>query len=398
MVGECGWRWCSGGIGGTASSRASAQLGLAPARCCVDLPSACHRRALGQAHEHVAQVLVRGAVAGLVAQAPFSSRPARAPCRSRPGRPAARPGCCRARAVRGSPRHALRRRRSMASVCAGLRRHHAAAGSAAAHRPGAWRPGPDRQRCSAYSGRPAAGSSLHVTQFVGARHVQRQQAGSSRQISSRPWRPVGPGFIVKDRRIGGMAMDQGRCGSSSRAAGRRYTDFIVVRRRFDRTLLQPPAGPAAGHAAPAIAGILPRRLAPAAPRRPAERPMTLRIHNTLTRSGSSPFTPIDAGPGAHVRVRHDDLRPVPCRPCAHDDGLRRGLPLAAGERLPSPTCATSPTSTTRSSAALRRTPSRSMRSRRRDDRGDAPPTSALWASCRPRTSRAPPTTCRRCSS
>ncbi len=36
-----------------------------------------------------------------------------------------------------------------------------------------------------------------------------------------------------------------------------------------------------------------------------------------------------AGPGGHVCVRHDDLRPVPHGPCADDDGLRRRLPLAA---------------------------------------------------------------------
>ena len=79
--------------------------------------------------------------------------------------------------------------------------------------------------------------------------------------------------------------------------------------------------------------------------------MSLRIHNTLD-PPTRRLRADRAGPCAHVRLRHDGLRPVPHRPCAHDDGLRRGAALAAGAAATaSPTCATSPTSTTRSSSA-----------------------------------------------
>jgi hypothetical protein len=56
--------------------------------------------------------------------------------------------------------------------------------------------------------------------------------------------------------------------------------------------------------------------------------------------------------GAHVRLRHDGLRLLPPGPCAGDGGVRRGgAPPARIWGTTSPTCATSRTSTTRSSGA-----------------------------------------------
>ena len=78
--------------------------------------------------------------------------------------------------------------------------------------------------------------------------------------------------------------------------------------------------------------------------------MTLRIHNTLTRATET-FTPIEPGHVAPVRLRHHDLRPLPHGPRALHDRLRRRAALAARRSaIASPTCATSPTSTTRSSS------------------------------------------------
>ncbi len=56
-------------------------------------------------------------------------------------------------------------------------------------------------------------------------------------------------------------------------------------------------------------------------------------------------------PSRHVRLRHYRVRLLPCRACALLCGIRRDPPLAAISRpTKSPTCATSPTSTTRSSS------------------------------------------------
>ena len=73
-----------------------------------------------------------------------------------------------------------------------------------------------------------------------------------------------------------------------------------------------------------------------------------------SRGEKEEFKPLRAERGAHVRVRHDRVRLHPHRPCAHADGVRSGAALPArAAATRSPTCATSPTSTTRSSSARR---------------------------------------------
>ena len=99
--------------------------------------------------------------------------------------------------------------------------------------------------------------------------------------------------------------------------------------------------------------------------------MSLRIYNTLSRALEA-FRPIEPG---HVRMYVCGMTVydlLPHRPCAHDDGVRRGAALAARRSgYASPTCATSPTSTTRSSSARSRTamPIRALTDAH--DRGDA---------------------------
>ena len=124
--------------------------------------------------------------------------------------------------------------------------------------------------------------------------------------------------------------------------------------------------------------------------------MTLRIHNTLSRAARS-LRADRAAPRAHVRVRHDDLRPVPHGPRAHADGVRRGA--TAGCRRSATDVTYVRNITDIDDKIIRRALERGITIRaahRRDDRGDARGHRARSASSRPRTSRAPPSTCRRC--
>jgi hypothetical protein len=79
----------------------------------------------------------------------------------------------------------------------------------------------------------------------------------------------------------------------------------------------PPAAP--GHAALGPALTRPHPHEPSHPQHADAPPRDLRADRP--------------GHVRHVRVRHHGLRPVPHGAPAHDDGLRRGLPLAARQRL-----------------------------------------------------------------
>ena len=72
------------------------------------------------------------------------------------------------------------------------------------------------------------------------------------------------------------------------------------------------------------------------------------------RREESPVRAARAGAGRDVLLRHHRLRPLPRRPRAHDGGVRRDRPPPARVgAMRSPSSATSPTSTTRSSARPR---------------------------------------------
>lgn len=143
-------------------------------------------------------------------------------------------------------------------------------------------------------------------------------AGTARQAGNRRQRR--PTWSRPARGIEGGQVIRGSGAASSAALDRER----IVHSRRDRS---PPAGVPSTGRIPGRRRLLPGRpvdigsvrdLLPTASRHPNfRRSMTLRIHNSLTRSKtSSPSNPARCG---CMYMRHDDLRPVPLRPRADDD-------------------------------------------------------------------------------